>query len=197
MPALKCNGTKTIQSRILPILAERVMKYIWKKNRKYSNKSELIFETTGTSNSSIILESMNSESVSLSCPHILCYKKKRFSGLFLCTLNVSMLKRSLHQSLFKMPKFFLWAPRMYFVRSPVSAMVSLYFSCHHIDFFVDFFVDFELTQIHWHRQKKISCAVCSEYMLQQCYCHKRLWRGSCVNEQNISHRKELQKVQAN
>ena len=98
---------------------------------------------------------MKSESVSLSCPHILCYKKKRFSGLFLCTLNVSILKRSLHQSLFKMPNFFfLWAPRMYFVRSPVSAMVSLYFSCHHIDFFVDFFVDFELTQIHWHRQKK-------------------------------------------
>ena len=28
------------------------------------------------------------------------------------------------------------------LRSPVSAMVSVYFFCHHVDFFVDFFVEF-------------------------------------------------------
>jgi len=81
MAALKCSGTKTIQSRISAQFSWKSYEIHIEEKRKYTNKSEQIFETTGTSNSWIILESRNSESFSLSGPHILghlCYQNKVF-----------------------------------------------------------------------------------------------------------------------
>ena len=130
---------KLFRTGFRPSLAESLMKYTQKKKRKYTNKSEQIFEMTGTSNWSIILESRNSESFSLSGPHILghlCIKTK-FLGIFLSTLNVSILKRSLRRSLCKMPKFFVSSVNVFCLgNNSEIKLCKFYFYAHLLYFYM-------------------------------------------------------------
>ena len=118
---------------IVPVKGMRYINIMWTADIRIKWKKVL------TSNSWIILESRNSESFSLSGPHILghlCIKTK-FLGIFLSTLNVSILKRSLRRSSCKMPKFFVTSVNVFCVgNNSEIKLCKFYFHAHLLYFYM-------------------------------------------------------------